>query len=132
MEVSDFKIWNMPLIGKASETKFKRQRKYSIFRNSEGQKKPFTYTSKEIHTRIWRIYLGENIVLILKAIGILFVMLVVLMFISNLTFNIGLAIAIYVYASVSAILLVIVFNQIFFMCYHGICKAINNRLSNGY
>ncbi|ASN07100.1 hypothetical protein [Virgibacillus necropolis] len=104
MEVSDFKIWNMPLISKASETKFKRQRKYSAFRNSFAQKKPFTYTPKAIHHRIWRIYLGKNLDLILQTVVVLLIMLVAVVFISESAIHIAIAVAIYVYASVAAIL----------------------------
>lgn len=104
MEASDFKIWNMPIIGKASETKFKRQRKYSTFRNSAGQKKAFTYTAKTIHHRLWRIYLTKNMDLVLKAVGILFLLLMVVLVIANVAFPAAIAIAIYVFSSVVGIL----------------------------
>lgn len=102
MEISDFKIWNMPLIGKASGTKFKRQRKFSTFRNSAEQKKPFSYTTKSIHRRLWRVYLGNQVEPILQLLGTLFLMLMVLLFISDLAFHIAIAVAIYIYATVAS------------------------------
>ncbi|WP_404451190.1 hypothetical protein LG329_12640 [Virgibacillus necropolis] len=104
MEVNDFKIWNMPIISKASETKFKRQRKYSAFRNSTSQKKPFTYTTKAIHHRIWRVYLGKNLSLVLQTVGVLLIMLVAVVFISDIAFYIAITVTIYVYATIAAIL----------------------------
>src|SRR5690625_1193394 len=64
IEVSDYQIWNMPLIGRASKVKFKRQKKYSVFQNTAAKKKPFDYTEKAIQHRLWKIYLGKNTELI--------------------------------------------------------------------
>lgn len=104
MEVSDFKIWNMPIISKASETKFKRQRKYGVFKNSVVQRKPFSYTRKAIYTRIWRVYLVKNIDLVLKTVGMLFALLVVVLTSADVAFPVAIAIAIFIYASVTGIL----------------------------
>lgn len=104
LEVSDFIIWKMPLMDKASETKFKRQRKYSAFRNSVGQAKPFIYTAKSVHHRLWSIYLRKHMKVILQSIGVLFVLLMVLLFISNLVFHVAIAIVIYVYVSIGTTL----------------------------
>lgn len=104
MEVSDFKIWNMPIISAASGTKFKHQRKYSTFRNSAGQRNAFTYTAKSIHDRIWRIYFGKNMDLVLKTVGILLLMLVVVLIVADVAFPAAIAIAVYIYASIASIL----------------------------
>lgn len=101
-EVSDFKIWNMPLISRATKTSFKRSKRYSIFRQSRRRRKPFQYTHQAIHRRLWMIYFGENITLIAQSIGSLLVLLTVLAFAGGFYFQIGVAIALYVYANVSA------------------------------
>lgn len=101
-ELSDFRIWNMPLIAKASEVKFKRNKKYGIFANTKRRKKPFDYTEKAIHNRIWQLYFGKNLDLIMKLVGALFILLFVLLFINNLLFHIGIAFAIYAYSSVAS------------------------------
>ncbi|OZU89179.1 hypothetical protein CIL03_09230 [Virgibacillus indicus] len=100
-EISDFHIWNMLLISKASNTKFKRQKKYSIFQNSSRRKKPFQ-SEKDMQHRLWQLYLGKNYELLFQFAGTLLLVLVVLQFFSNLLFHIGLAVAVYAYASVSA------------------------------
>src|SRR5690625_4881453 len=48
-EISDFKLWNMWFISKASEVKITRQKKYSMFQKIGIGKKPFIYRSEE-HT----------------------------------------------------------------------------------
>lgn len=100
-EISDYLIWNMLLISQASRTKFKRQKKYSIFQNSSRRKKPF-HGEKEIYHRLWQLYFGKNLELLFKFAGGLLLALVVLQFFSSLLFHIGLAVVIYAYASVAA------------------------------
>jgi len=102
MEVSDYQIWNMPLIGSVSKVKFKRQKKYSIFQNTAAKKKPLNYTDKAIHHRLWKIYLGKNNELIIRTIGGLFIMLVILPFVNEWAPYLGIVIAIHVYTSVAA------------------------------
>ncbi|PAV30697.1 hypothetical protein CIL05_06240 [Virgibacillus profundi] len=97
-EISDYHIWNMWLIGKASQTKFKKQKKYSVFQNSMKRKKAF-HSDKALHNRMWKLYLAKNNELLFQLIGALFLMLVVLPFINETLFYIGLAFGIYAYAS---------------------------------
>lgn len=101
-ELSDFRIWNRLLIAKASNVKFKRNRKYGIFANTKRRKNPFDYTEKAIHHRIWQIYFGKNLDLIMQLIGALFILLFVLLFINNLLFQIGVAFTVYAYSSVAS------------------------------
>lgn len=102
-EISDYNLWNMPLISKVSETKFKRQKKYSMFRNLTAIRKPFAYTETAIHDRLWQVYLGKNAELIAQLVGTLFIMLAIMLFMNKkLAFYIAVAVAINVYASVVA------------------------------
>lgn len=102
-EVSDFELWNMWLISKASEVKITRQKKYSMFQKIGMGKKSFIYQEKKIYNRLWIHYLGKNFGLLIQAIGAIFIMLIVFLFFNDLLFYIGLAIAIYVYTTVLAI-----------------------------
>jgi len=102
IEVSDYQIWNMPLIGRASKIKFKKQKKYSIFQNTTAKKKPFNYTEKSIQHRLWKIYLGKNTELIFPIMFVLFLMLFILPFVNQWAPYLGIAIAIHVYTSVAA------------------------------
>lgn len=102
IEVSDFHLWNMWLIAKVSETKFERQRKYSFFQHLACRKKPFPYSENSIYHRLWQLYLGRSLNLIFQLIGVLFVLLVVLLFLNELAFYIGLAVSIHVYTTVIA------------------------------
>lgn len=103
-ERSDFKLWNMWLISKASDIKITRQKKYSMFQKIGVGKKPFMYREQNIYNRLWLHYLGKNIGLFIQAVGALFAMLIVFLFLNELIFYVGLVIAIYVYATVLAIL----------------------------
>lgn len=101
-EISDFTIWNMPLISKASDVKLKRQKKYSFFQNLSFRKKPFNYKIKPIHRKVWSLYLAKNTVLIIQFIGAIIVLLGVLMFIKPLLFPIGLAFSLHSYTAILA------------------------------
>lgn len=101
IEISDFQVWNMPLIGRASKVKFKRQKKYSVFHNRASQKRSFNYTEKAIHHRLWKIYFGKSNELIFPIMGVLFTMLVILPFVNELAPYLGIAVAIHVYTSVA-------------------------------
>jgi len=99
-EVSDYTIWNMPLVSRATKTSFKRSKRYSAFRQSKRRKRPFKYTYKAVHHRLWLIYFGKNINLIVQLVGVLLLLLSVLAFIGDLYFHIGLAISLYIYTNV--------------------------------
>lgn len=101
-EVSDFKIWNMTLISRASGVKIKRQKKYSFFQNLKFRKKPFTYTEKAIHHRMWSLYLAKNIGLIMQFIGALIALLIVLMFTKPLLYQLALVFSLHAYTSIVA------------------------------
>lgn len=99
-EVSDFHVWNIKWIGAVSKTRFKRQRKFSIFQHLSYRKKPFTYTTKSIHNRIWQVYFAKNMELIVRLIGALLLMLIILPFTpKKILMFIGIAVAVFVYAS---------------------------------
>lgn len=102
IEASDHQVWNMPLIGSVSKTKFKHPKKYSIFQNSASRRKPLHYSEKAIHHRLWRIYLGKNIDLIIRTLGMLFIMLIILPFVNGWAPFLGIVIAIQAYTSVVA------------------------------
>ncbi|SFE29987.1 hypothetical protein SAMN05216238_11262 [Lentibacillus persicus] len=99
-EVNDFQIWKMFLISAASKTKFKRQKKFSIFQKSARTRKPFQ-SDKAIHNRLWRVYLAQNAQLIFQVIGAFTLMLTVFIFMNDTIYNIGVAVVIYAYASVA-------------------------------
>src|SRR5690625_4364250 len=102
-EISDFQLWNMWLISKASDVKITRQKKYSMFQKIGIGKKPFTYLENNIYNRLWVHYFGKNYGLLMQAIGAVFLMLTVFLFFNEILFFIGLVIAIYVYTTVLAI-----------------------------
>src|SRR5690625_4249158 len=102
-EISDFQLWNMWLISKASDVKITRQKKYSVFQKIGIGKKPFMYREVNIYNRLWVHYLGKNFGLLVQAIGAIFIMLIVFLFLNDLLFYIGLVIAIYVYTTVLAV-----------------------------
>src|SRR5699024_4711310 len=101
-EVIDFKIWRMFLVSKATQSSYKRNKRHSIFRESKRRKKPFQYTHQSVHHRLWLIYFGKNIGLILQLVGAILLLLSVLAFVSDLYFQIGIAIGIYMYSNISA------------------------------
>lgn len=101
-EISDFQLWTMWLISKASEVDIKRQKKYSIFQNLSIRKKPFKYRDKAIYHRLWFLYFGKNYQLVLQSIGAMFVLLTVFRFMNDFLFHLGLAVVIYMYTSILA------------------------------
>lgn len=64
-EISDFKLWNMWFISKASEVKITRQKKYSMFQRIGIGKKPFIYREKKIYHRLWIHYISNNVGLLI-------------------------------------------------------------------
>ncbi|WP_026908586.1 hypothetical protein [Paucisalibacillus globulus] len=98
-EINDFLVWNMPLISKATKTKFRRERKYNIFQNRASRKRPFAYTDVVIHKRLWLQHFRENIELIIQVSGGLFLAIVILTFVNDVIVLIGIAISIHVYTS---------------------------------
>ncbi|WP_164670092.1 hypothetical protein [Virgibacillus doumboii] len=99
-EVNDFQIWKMFLISAASQTKFKRQKTFSIFQNTKRAKKPFQ-SDKSIHNRLWRIYLAKNLQLLFQVIGVLILMNIVFVFMSDFIYHLGIAVSIYVLAAIA-------------------------------
>src|SRR5690625_2957921 len=97
--ISDYHVWNMRLIGFASETKMKRQKRFGIFHNSPKRKVPFP-SKKAIYHRMWKVYLFKNYELIFRLVGALLLMLIVVPFIYESALPIGMAITIYAYTSV--------------------------------
>src|SRR5690625_270070 len=103
-EISDFKLWNMWFISKASEVKITRQKKYSMFQKIGIGKKPLIYREQKIYHRLWIHYISKNIGLLIQALGTLLAMLIIFQFLHDSIFYIGLVIAIYVYATILVIL----------------------------
>ncbi|GAA0440933.1 hypothetical protein GCM10008983_17550 [Lentibacillus halophilus] len=99
-EVNDFRIWNMFLISTASKTKVKREKKFSIFQKSSRTRKPFQ-SDKSIHNRLWRVYLAKNLQLLFRLVGALMLMLIVFIFMNEMIYHIGIAVAIYAYATIA-------------------------------
>lgn len=99
-DVSDFDIWNMWFISQVSKVKYKRANKVNFFQNLSFRRKPFPYTTKPIHKRLWQIYLWKNMNLVLQLIGVLLIFLVVTQFVNKTIFHIAIAVSIYVYTSV--------------------------------
>lgn len=99
-EISDFTIWKMPLVSRATKSSFERSKRYSVFRQSKRRKKAFKYTHQAIHHRIWLIYLGKNISLIFQLIGALLLVISILAFTGGLYFHIGVAIGLHIYTNV--------------------------------
>lgn len=101
-EVNDYLIWNMPLISKATKTKFRRERKYNLFLNRASRRKPFAYLDSPIHRRLWIQHFRENIEFILNVLGGLFLAIVIMAFVHDFIGLIGIAISIHVYTSFAA------------------------------
>ncbi|WP_067730274.1 hypothetical protein [Oceanobacillus damuensis] len=101
-ETGDYNIWNMWLIGQVSQTKFKRQKKYSVMQHTKKRKKPFN-ADKAVYNRLWKIYFGKQSPLLFQFTGTFLLMLVVLLFINNDSlFHLGIAVTIYSYSDIAA------------------------------
>ncbi|SHG32365.1 hypothetical protein [Ornithinibacillus halophilus] len=101
-ELNDFKIWTMPLIERASNTRLKRQKRYSIFQNTKKRKKPFRYTEKAIYHRLWQVYFSKNLDLVSQVVGTLLLMLIIFVFINSFFVFLGIAVAVHVITSLAA------------------------------
>lgn len=101
-EMNDFKIWNMPLISRASGVKLQRQKKYSFFQNLKFRKKPFTYKKDTIHRRIWGLYLAKDSGSVIQLLAAIIILLFILMFTKSIVFQIGLAFSLHAYTSMIA------------------------------
>lgn len=101
-EVSDFQLWNMPIIARASKVEMKRRKLYSIFQNTEMLRSPLPYTKQAIHQRLWLVYLVRNLKLILQTIGSLLALLIVFIFINDFIFHLAIVLTIHIYTSIMA------------------------------
>lgn len=101
-EISDFQIWTMWLISKASEVDIKQQKKYSVFQNLSIRKRPFTYDEKTILNRMWSLYFGKNYQLVIQSIGSMVVLLIVFRYVNDFLFYFGIALVIHIYTSILA------------------------------
>lgn len=99
-EVSDYQLWTMWIVSKASEIEIKHQKKYSVFQKITHRKKPFKYEGKKIYHRLWFLYFGKNYELLLQGIGAMLVLLTVFRFINDFLFHLGIAAVIYMYTSI--------------------------------
>ncbi|HEY4601002.1 MAG TPA: hypothetical protein VIG73_06945 [Cerasibacillus sp.] len=100
MTVCDYHLWNMAFVSRVSQVRIKPQRKYSLMKKLSYRKKPFRYTFRSIHHRIWQIAFIRNIEYIIQLVGVLVLMLAVLNYIPKTGFMfIGIAVALYVYAA---------------------------------
>ncbi|WP_209478828.1 hypothetical protein [Virgibacillus litoralis] len=100
-EISDYYIWNMLVVSKVSQTKFKKKKTYSILQNSSRRKRSFA-TKFSIYHRLWELYLVKNFGVIAQVIGAILLMLVALQFFEEWIFYIGMAVAIHVYTALCA------------------------------
>ncbi|MFS0675045.1 hypothetical protein [Ornithinibacillus sp. 179-J 7C1 HS] len=101
-EVNDYLVWNMPLVSRATKVKFKRQRSYSVFQNRASRKKPFAYTNRSIHKRIWLQHFRGNIEYVLQVVGGLFLAIIVLSFFNEMAGIIVIALSIHIYTMFTA------------------------------
>jgi len=99
-EVSDFQLWHMPIVSKASDIKMERRKLYSILQNMDMLKSPLEYTKGAIHQRLWFVYFVRNLKPLIQIVGSLFALLCLFMFISEGIFHIGIALAIHIYTTV--------------------------------
>src|SRR5699024_6071397 len=90
-EVSDFQLWHMPIVSKASDIKMERRKLYSILQNMDMLKSPLEYTKGAIHQRLWFVYFVRNLKPLIQIVGSLFALLCLFMFISEGIFHIGIA-----------------------------------------
>lgn len=95
----DFKLWNMKMISYATNTKFKKERKYSLWQRMPFWKKPFPYDISNVYHRLWHIYLERNIGLIVQLTGALLLMIVVCSFLKEWIFVLAIIIAIHMYTT---------------------------------
>lgn len=99
-EVSDFELWNMPLVARVSEVKMERRKLYSVFQNAEIFKSSLPYTAASIYQRLWLIHFIRYIKPLLQITGALILLLFVFMFINDWVFHLGIALTIHIYATV--------------------------------
>ncbi|MFZ3579995.1 hypothetical protein [Virgibacillus sp. DJP39] len=100
-EINDYHIWNMMVVSVASNTKLKKKKTYSILQNSARRRRSFSNTNS-IYTRLWQLYFGKNMGVIVQVIGALMLMLVVFQFLEDWIYYLGMADAIHVYAALCA------------------------------
>ncbi|MUV38485.1 hypothetical protein JNUCC1_02323 [Lentibacillus sp. JNUCC-1] len=96
-ESSDFAIWSMMIVDRASGVKMKQNRLYNIFDKVKLLKRPLDYKGLSICRRIWLLYLGKNYQLLLQLIGALLVLMFFTLYLGKVYFHIGAALAIYMY-----------------------------------
>ncbi|MFB4168305.1 hypothetical protein [Virgibacillus sp. JSM 102003] len=97
-EISDYYIWNMLVVSKVSQTKFKKKKSYSILQNSARRKRSFA-TIFSIYHRLWQLYLVKNLGVIFQVIGVILLMLVAFQFFKEWLYYIGMAVGIHVYTA---------------------------------
>ena len=101
---SDYLLWNMALISRATKMKFKKERQYSVWQRLSFWKKPFPYVKESAYHRLWHLYFEKNVSHILQLVFWLFVLLFVLIFIKNMLFLIALALTIHIFTTYSSTL----------------------------
>src|SRR5699024_420298 len=101
---SDYLLWNMTLISRATKMKFKKERQYSVWQRLSFWKKPFPYVKESAYHRLWHLYFEKNVSHILQLVFWLFVLLLVLIFIKNMLFLIALALTIHIFTTYSSTL----------------------------
>lgn len=103
VEVSDFRIWSMFLISKLSKVDMKRERNFRLLHILPWRKRPFVYTSKKIHHRLWSVYFRKNLRLLLQTILSISLLYVIFLFQSEQFFYLAIAIGIYIYTRIGKI-----------------------------
>ena len=97
-EISDYHTWKMPFIERASETKYKRSRRFGMFSQSKRKKYPFHYDNHSIYSRMWQLYFRNNLEHAFKLVGALLVMLVMVrLFWTAFAMFIAIALALHIF-----------------------------------
>lgn len=96
---SDFKIWNMIIISKATKIKYKKERQYSIWQRMSFWKRPFLYKKSAGYHRLWHLYLEKNIRIWLQLIGALVMLMLVFLFVKENLFLFAVAVTIHSFTS---------------------------------
>lgn len=85
---SDFLIWNMALISRATKVKFQKEKQSALWYRFKGWKKPFHYHIEKVYQRVWYIYFEKQIGVIFKVTGGLFLLLLVASYFKQMYFMI--------------------------------------------
>lgn len=98
---SDFRLWNMAIVGNVSKVRMTKPGKNSPFRILSSWQRPFPYNKSSVYHRLWLLYFEKNFIVMLQLFGGLFLVSGVLIFIKEEFFMALLAVAIIAITSVA-------------------------------